>query len=139
MLPLIENLESRIENVPPLSIAEPPFARNVLPPVIAPGEFSGHEFVERVRAMFAPDGRLAHAKNFEYRPEQQQMAAAVARALAVAEHLVVEAGTGVGKSLAYLIPAILWRVRKRRRRSSRHTPSISRNSSSTKTSRSCAR
>jgi ATP-dependent DNA helicase DinG len=98
-----------------LSIAEPRFARNVVPPVIAPGEFSGHEFVERVRAMFAPDGRLAHAKNFEYRPEQQQMAASVARALAVGEHLVVEAGTGVGKSLAYLIPAVLWAREKKRK------------------------
>lgn len=83
--------------------------------MIAPGEFSGHEFVERVRAMFAPDGRLAHAKNFEYRPEQQQMAAAVARALATEDHLVVEAGTGVGKSLAYLIPAILWAREKKKK------------------------
>jgi ATP-dependent DNA helicase DinG len=98
-----------------LSIAEAPFARNVLMSVIAPGEFSDQEIVERVRAMFAPDGRLAHAKNFEFRPEQQQMAAAVARALATNDHLVVEAGTGVGKSLAYLIPAVLWAREKKRK------------------------
>ncbi|WP_139334614.1 ATP-dependent DNA helicase [Mycobacterium colombiense] len=38
---------------------------------------------------------------------QQEMAAAVARAFATAEHLVVQAGTGTGKSLAYLVPAIV--------------------------------
>jgi ATP-dependent DNA helicase DinG len=76
--------------------------------VIAPAETIGTDFVERVRAMFAADGLLARAQNFEYRPEQQEMAAEVARALCEGTHLVVEAGTGVGKSLAYLIPAVLW-------------------------------
>ena len=66
------------------------------------------DFVERVRAIFAEDGLLAKARNFEYRPEQQAMAAAVARSLEEERHLVVEAGTGVGKSLAYLVPAVLW-------------------------------
>ncbi len=68
----------------------------------------GDEFVERVRQIFSPDGLLAVARNFEYRPEQQQMAVAVAKALSEERHLVVEAGTGVGKSLAYLVPAILF-------------------------------
>lgn len=68
----------------------------------------GDEFVERVRQIFAPDGLLAVARNFEYRPEQQQMAVAVAKALSEERHLVVEAGTGVGKSLAYLVPSILF-------------------------------
>ncbi|MFN2508108.1 MAG: ATP-dependent DNA helicase, partial [Chthoniobacterales bacterium] len=44
---------------------------------------------------------------FEYRREQQQMAEAVAQALEQEQHLVVEAGTGVGKSIAYLAPAVL--------------------------------
>jgi len=66
--------------------------------------------VEQARALFSPQSPLARAKNFEYRPQQQQMAVAVARALACKEHLVVEAGTGVGKSLAYLAPAILFAV-----------------------------
>ena len=43
---------------------------------------------------------------FEIRPEQQQMALAVARALDDGHHLAVEAGTGVGKTFAYLLPAI---------------------------------
>src|SRR5437763_8593133 len=68
----------------------------------------GTDFVERVRSIFAADGLLSKAKNFEFRPQQQEMAVAVARALEEDRHLVVEAGTGVGKSLAYLIPAILF-------------------------------
>ena len=58
--------------------------------------------------MFGPEGVLAQARNFEYRPEQQEMAVAVARALEEERHLVIEAGTGVGKSLAYLVPALVW-------------------------------
>lgn len=64
-------------------------------------------FEREVGQIFAPDGLLAAASNYEYRPEQQQMAAEVARTLETGRHLVVEAGTGVGKSLAYLIPAVL--------------------------------
>src|SRR5580698_5287784 len=43
----------------------------------------------------------------EHRPEQQEMCRAVAEALATGRHLVVQAGTGTGKSLAYLVPAAL--------------------------------
>lgn len=65
------------------------------------------DFIEGVRSLFSETGSLAKAKNFEYRPQQQEMAVAVARALEGERHLVVEAGTGVGKSIAYLAPAIL--------------------------------
>ncbi len=71
---------------------------------------SGIDLVQQVAEIFSPTGILSKAKNFEYRPEQQQMAVAVAKSLETKEHLVVEAGTGVGKSLAYLIPAILFAV-----------------------------
>jgi hypothetical protein len=43
----------------------------------------------------------------EQRPEQQEMCRAVAEALVTGTHLVVQAGTGTGKSLAYLVPAVL--------------------------------
>src|SRR6266699_2437026 len=66
------------------------------------------EFVERVHAFFSENGPLSKAKNFEFRPQQQEMAARVAQALEEERHLVIEAGTGVGKSLAYLAPAILF-------------------------------
>ncbi len=75
--------------------------------MIALKDSLGSDFVERVRAFFSENGPLSKAKNFEFRPQQQEMAAAVATALEEERHLVVEAGTGVGKSLAYLTPAIL--------------------------------
>ena len=76
--------------------------------MIALKDSLGTEFVERVRTIFSENGLLSKAKNFEFRPQQQEMAVAVARALEEDRHLVVEAGTGVGKSLAYLVPAILF-------------------------------
>ena len=76
--------------------------------MIALRDSIGSDLVERTESIFAPDGLLAKAKNFERRPQQQQMAVAMARALEEERHLVVEAGTGVGKSLAYLVPAILF-------------------------------
>ncbi len=76
--------------------------------MIALKDSLGTEFVERIRTIFSENGRLSKAKNFEFRPQQQEMAVAVATALEEERHLVVEAGTGVGKSLAYLAPAILF-------------------------------
>jgi ATP-dependent DNA helicase DinG len=73
------------------------------------------DLVAQVEAIFSPTGILSKAKNFEFRPQQQEMAVAVARALQNREHLAVEAGTGVGKSLAYLIPAILFAVAERKK------------------------
>lgn len=68
------------------------------------------DLVKLVGWIFSPKGILSKASNFEYRPEQQQMAVAVAEALQKGDHLLVEAGTGVGKSLGYLVPAILYAV-----------------------------
>ena len=59
-----------------------------------------HEF-------FVPGGILAQSSlPFEYRPGQLEMDKAVERALAERRHLIVEAGTGTGKTLAYLLPAL---------------------------------
>src|SRR5205823_8445531 len=52
-------------------------------------------------------GRIAaRLPGYEHRPQQLAMADAVERAIVDGHHLVVEAGTGVGKSFAYLVPAI---------------------------------
>src|SRR5882672_7568336 len=75
----------------------------------------GGDLVSQVEEIFSPTGILSRAKNFEFRPQQQEMAVAVARALQNQEHLAVEAGTGVGKSLAYLVPAILFAVAQRKK------------------------
>ncbi len=62
--------------------------------------------------LFTHDGPLARAlPAWEPRPQQARMAADVAAALAEGRHLIIEAGTGVGKSIAYLVPAILWATR----------------------------
>src|SRR5208283_2525178 len=59
-----------------------------------------HEF-------FSPGGILAHSSlPYEYRPGQLEMAKSVERALSERRHLIVEAGTGTGKTLAYLLPAL---------------------------------
>src|ERR1051325_6389498 len=56
---------------------------------------------------FAPGGLLSQAHpNYEFRRGQLQMAEAVERALQEKRHLIVEAGTGTGKTLAYLLPVI---------------------------------
>lgn len=54
-------------------------------------------------------------ENYEYRPEQVEMLRAVANALSWSGHLMVEAGTGVGKSFAYLVPAALFAIRNKTR------------------------
>ncbi len=65
-------------------------------------------------SLFASDGSegliAQHFKSYEYRPEQIEMLQAVVRAFNTDHHLLVEAGTGVGKSLAYLAPAIYYAV-----------------------------
>jgi ATP-dependent DNA helicase DinG len=71
--------------------------------------------VSQVEEIFSEQGLLSKASNFEFRPQQQEMAVAVARALQEKEHLVVEAGTGVGKSLAYLIPSILFALSQKKK------------------------
>ncbi|MFT3990375.1 MAG: helicase C-terminal domain-containing protein [Luteolibacter sp.] len=62
-------------------------------------------FCDSVRDAFSPKGLLSKSRDFEYRPQQQELAVAVASALTQASPLVAEAGTGVGKSLAYLLPS----------------------------------
>ena len=61
-----------------------------------------------VLSILGKDGKVARRlDHYEERPEQLEMAEAVVRAMEEKHHLLVEAGTGVGKSFAYLVPAIL--------------------------------
>ena len=62
--------------------------------------------VDEILGSQGPIARLL-GPSFESRPEQGRMAAAVNRAMEAKSHLLVEAGTGVGKSFAYLVPAVL--------------------------------
>lgn len=69
------------------------------------GSTGSKDLVKEMEEMFSASGHLSSSPDFEYRPQQQQMAMAVAEALEDTHVLCAEAGTGVGKSLAYLIPA----------------------------------
>ena len=64
--------------------------------------------VARVAAHLEAGGTLGAMAGYEARPGQLAMARAVAQAFNERLHLMVEAGTGVGKSLAYLVPAVQW-------------------------------
>ena len=66
--------------------------------------------VENVSSHLQPGGTLGLMKGYEPRPGQIDMLKAVARTFNGREHLMIEAGTGVGKSLAYLVPAVNWAV-----------------------------
>src|SRR5436190_10851569 len=70
-----------------------------------------------LESILGPNGAIARrlGDRYEHRPEQLEMAAAVEDAFANSHHLLVEAGTGVGKSFAYLIPAIDWAIRMNKR------------------------
>jgi ATP-dependent DNA helicase DinG len=59
--------------------------------------------------IFKEEGLIAHhLGNYEFRPQQLKMAEAVQETIRLSNHLLVEAGTGVGKSLSYLVPFITW-------------------------------
>ncbi len=81
--------DARIQTPPPIAVAQPPAAALAVAPV------------------FAHDGPLARRlAGYEERSQQRDLAAAIERAFADGGPLVAEAGTGVGKSLAYLVPAL---------------------------------
>jgi ATP-dependent DNA helicase DinG len=61
-----------------------------------------------VNSIFREGGILEQVLGFEHRPEQYEMARSICASLLKENHLLFEAGTGVGKSLAYLIPSILF-------------------------------
>ena len=65
-------------------------------------------FTQNISALFAPTGALAqHIPNFRSRPQQVEMAEAIAEAIEGNSLLIAEAGTGTGKTFAYLVPALL--------------------------------
>ena len=81
-----------------------------------PVEDLDHFGPEQIHGMLGPEGPFAKVfSGFEHRPEQEEMLDTVAGAIFNQTHLVVEGGTGVGKSLAYLLPAALFAVSKGQR------------------------
>ncbi|QNO15112.1 DEAD/DEAH box helicase [Alkalicella caledoniensis] len=71
---------------------------------------------ENIEEILGPVGVIAQTlENYEQRPEQLSMSKLIAKGLNQSQHVIVEAGTGTGKSLAYLIPGILWAVGNKKR------------------------
>ena len=72
--------------------------------------------VDELAAMLEPGGVFSeHITGFEHRSQQVEMLRSVGNAINGGQHLMVEAGTGTGKSLAYLIPAAAWALRNKER------------------------
>lgn len=68
-----------------------------------------------VTAILQPGGPFFDSfPEYEHRPEQVEMLRSTAEAISDSRHLLIEAGTGIGKSLAYLIPAALWAIKNER-------------------------
>jgi ATP-dependent DNA helicase DinG len=78
------------------------------------GRAASDEWLKLVVRAFAEGGWLEDKLQLEHRPQQERMAREVARAFADDSGLLFEAGTGVGKSLAYLVPGLLHAVEARR-------------------------
>lgn len=71
---------------------------------------------QEILGMFGPHGNFArHFEGFEVRPQQVDMVAAVVEAFNHGRHLLIEAGTGTGKSMGYLLPAAFWAAQNGRR------------------------
>src|SRR6476469_4224613 len=72
---------------------------------------------ELLQDILCPGGAVARrmGERYEFRPQQLELAAAVQDALAKGHHLLAEAGTGVGKSFAYLLPAIEYATKPKKR------------------------
>ena len=100
-----------IEAPPPITTSAP------APPIPAPvsrhtaATLASRDVGDAAALLLGPDGPLAAGNGYEYREAQQQMAIAVGQTLERHGRLMVEAGTGVGKSLAYLTPLALWAAR----------------------------
>lgn len=72
--------------------------------------------VDMIAALLRPGSNFSRQfPGFEFRPQQVEMLAAVSNAFNEGKHLIVEAGTGTGKSVGYLLPAAFWATQNKRR------------------------
>ena len=77
---------------------------------LAESGLSEESLLAPVQKIFSEKGDLVNHLGFEFRPEQALMAETFSKSLISGKHLIFEAGTGVGKSLAYLIPSLIFSV-----------------------------
>ncbi len=82
-------------------------------PVVAKENLSSLD-IDLIAGMIQPGGNFSQVfDGFEYRPQQEEMLVAVAQAFNDGDHVLIEAGTGTGKSIGYLLPAAFWAVGER--------------------------
>ena len=79
------------------------------------GRISRPPLAPRMHYAFSDQGKMSESPQFEYRPQQQRMAELVGAALDGNHAFVCEAATGVGKSLAYLVPAVTFALEQKRK------------------------
>jgi len=112
---VIRQVEERSEVTPAQFIDDPDWAKFI--PEMRDGPRTRHLPTHEDCAQLDVEAAVGHLRRggtlgtmpgYEERPGQLDMLGAIVRAFNAREHLMVEAGTGVGKSLAYLIPSILW-------------------------------
>jgi DNA polymerase-3 subunit epsilon/ATP-dependent DNA helicase DinG len=83
---------------------------------LAPAKEPREIDLETISAMLQPGGNFSrHFTDYEYRPQQVEMLDSVIQAFNYGQHLIVEAGTGTGKSIGYLLPAAFWASENNRR------------------------
>ncbi len=89
---------------------------NIFLPPLEPVEEKKPLYLDEVLSVLEYGGPFSqYFPNYEFRAEQQRMLEAVTLALSNSQHLMVEAGTGTGKSFAYLIPAAFWALQNKER------------------------
>ncbi len=103
-------LSEALKATGPSSGRNPFLAERLTAPALDIGQ-AGHQPLapSAIDQVFSEGGKLARYHDaYEARPQQLEMAQAITRALNQGEQLMIEAGTGTGKSIAYLVPAALW-------------------------------
>ena len=96
--------------------AGPIFTPTAIGKPLRPREDATPIDVDEIAGLLETDGAFEKVfPHFEHRPQQVKMLRAVANAFNTDQHLLVEAGTGTGKSIAYLLPALYWAVENGRR------------------------
>jgi len=83
----------------------------IINPILQPRESPIPLDIEEISAILEHGGAFdQHFPQYEYRSQQVAMLRSVSKAFSEGRHLMVEAGTGTGKSMAYLIPAAFWAI-----------------------------
>ncbi len=98
----------KVRRQPENLVVQPEEEKRKSPPIQIPKEPAPIDPEEAASVLEHGGPFSQYFESYEYRPEQVEMLRSVANALSYGQHLMVEAGTGVGKSFAYLVPAALF-------------------------------